>query len=88
MANRNLGAQRSRFRSIERNRGFVREPSPPATRFLKIPDVSQRLASTHGAVAIDMETAAVAEEAANSGLLFVGVRLVADMVNGSNQNLW
>jgi len=30
----------------------------------------------------------VAEEAANSGLPFVGIRLVADMVNGSNQNLY
>ena len=56
--------------------------------FLEDPDVSRRLVATHHAVAADMETAAVAEEAANSGIPFVGIRLVADMVNGSNQNLY
>jgi nucleoside phosphorylase len=39
------------------------------------------LVARHGAVAVDMETAAVAQEAANRGIPFLGVRVLSDVVD-------
>ena len=49
--------------------------------------MAARLSSQHSAVGVDMETAAVAEEAADHGLPFVGIRVITDVVgdpNGAN----
>jgi nucleoside phosphorylase len=50
--------------------------------FLADPDLARALAASDQAVGVDMETAAVAEEAADHGLPFLGVRVIADMVGG------
>jgi adenosylhomocysteine nucleosidase len=59
-----------------------------ADTFLADPAVAQMLAKTKNASVVDMETAAVAEEAMNSGLPFIAVRVVADLPDGSNENLY
>ncbi len=51
--------------------------------FLADPRLAQALAGREGAVSVDMETAAVAQEAADHGIPFLGVRVIADMVGGS-----
>jgi adenosylhomocysteine nucleosidase len=56
--------------------------------FLADPAEAAALAKTKNVSVVDMETAAVAEETINSGLQFLAVRVVADMPNGSNQNLY
>jgi len=46
-----------------------------------------QLSSQHSAVGVDMETAAVAEEAADHRLPFIGIRVITDVVgdpNGAN----
>jgi adenosylhomocysteine nucleosidase len=59
-----------------------------ADTFLADPAVAAMLATTKNASVVDMETAAVAEETINSGVQFLAVRVVADMPNGSNENLY
>ena len=59
-----------------------------ADSFLVDPAVAGMLAKTKNVSVVDMETAAVAEETINSGLPFIAVRVVADMPNGSNENLY
>lgn len=59
-----------------------------ADMFLADPVVAEMLAKTKNVSVVDMETAAVAEETINSGLQFLAVRVVADMPNGSNENLY
>ena len=50
--------------------------------FLADPRLAQELVTRDQAVSVDMETAAVAQEAADHGLPFVSVRVIADMVGG------
>jgi adenosylhomocysteine nucleosidase len=50
--------------------------------FLADPRLARQLVDRDGAVSVDMETAAVAQEAADHGLPFLGVRVIADMVGG------
>jgi adenosylhomocysteine nucleosidase len=50
--------------------------------FLADPSLAKALAARDGALSVDMETAAVAQEAADHGLPFLGVRVIADMVGG------
>ena len=50
--------------------------------FLANPSLARALAARDGAVSVDMETAAVAQESADHGLPFLGVRVIADMVGG------
>jgi len=59
-----------------------------ADAFLADPVEAAALAKTKNVSVVDMETAAVAEETMNSGLQFLAVRVVADMPNGSNENLY
>lgn len=59
-----------------------------ADTFLADPAVASVLAKTKNVSVVDMETAAVAEETMNSGLAFIAVRVVADMPNGSNENMY
>jgi adenosylhomocysteine nucleosidase len=59
-----------------------------ADAFLADPAVADTLAKTKNVSVVDMETAAVAEETINSGLQFLAVRVVADMPNGANENLY
>ncbi len=59
-----------------------------ADAFLADPIEAAELAKTKNVSVVDMETAAVAEETLNSGLQFLAVRVVADMPNGSNENLY
>jgi len=59
-----------------------------ADTFLADPVLAGMLAKTKNVSVVDMETAAVAEETINSGLQFLAVRVVADMPNGSNENLY
>jgi adenosylhomocysteine nucleosidase len=51
--------------------------------FLADPGVAGGLASSDQAVGVDMETAAVAQEAADHSLPFLGIRVIADMVGGT-----
>lgn len=50
--------------------------------FLADPALAAELAARDGAASVDMETAAVAQEAADHGLPFLGVRVVSDVVGG------
>jgi adenosylhomocysteine nucleosidase len=50
--------------------------------FLADPQLAAELSTRDGAASIDMETAAVAQEAADQGVPFLGVRVVSDMVGG------
>jgi len=50
--------------------------------FVADPGLARALVSEDGALSVDMETAAVAQEAADHGLPFVGVRVIADLVGG------
>jgi adenosylhomocysteine nucleosidase len=59
-----------------------------ADTFLADPAVAGMLAKTKNVSVVDMETAAVAEETINSGVQFLAVRVIADMPNGSNENLY
>jgi adenosylhomocysteine nucleosidase len=48
--------------------------------FVADPNFAHRMAVERRAVSVDMESAAVAQEASNEGLPFVGVRIIADVV--------
>jgi adenosylhomocysteine nucleosidase len=50
--------------------------------FLADPALAAELSARDGAASVDMETAAVAQEAASEGVPFLGVRVVSDMVGG------
>jgi adenosylhomocysteine nucleosidase len=50
--------------------------------FLADPRLAAELSSRDGAASVDMETAAVAQEAASEGVPFLGVRVVSDLVGG------
>lgn len=50
--------------------------------FLADPRLALELSTRDGAASVDMETAAVAQEAANHGVPFLGVRVVSDLVGG------
>jgi adenosylhomocysteine nucleosidase len=56
--------------------------------FLVDRSVAERLVSERHVQTVDMETAAVAEEASNNRIPFVGVRVVSDVVNGANEDLY
>jgi adenosylhomocysteine nucleosidase len=56
--------------------------------FLVDPIIADRLNRNRHVVAVDMETAAVAEEAANNEVPFVAVRVISDVVNGENEDLY
>jgi adenosylhomocysteine nucleosidase len=56
--------------------------------FLVDTSLAERLVANRDVEAVDMETAAVAEEASNANIPFLGVRVVADTVNGSNEDLY
>jgi adenosylhomocysteine nucleosidase len=60
-----------------------------ADTFLADRATAQKLSRDMNVSAVDMETAAVAEEAANHGLPFVAVRVVGDTIgNGDNEGLY
>jgi len=60
-----------------------------ADTFLADRATASRLSRDMNVSAVDMETAAVAEEAANHGLPFVAVRVVGDTIgNGDNEGLY
>jgi adenosylhomocysteine nucleosidase len=50
--------------------------------FVTSSSFAQKMASRYGAVTVDMESAAVAQEANNNGLPFVGIRIISDSVGG------
>ena len=51
--------------------------------FVVDPSFAAKLARERRAVSVDMETAAVAQEAADHGLPFIGVRVIADVMGAS-----
>lgn len=50
--------------------------------FLADPQLAAELSRRDGAASVDMETAAVAQEAADEGVPFLGVRVISDLVGG------
>lgn len=56
--------------------------------FLADPETAKRLMIDRKAVSVDMETAAVAQEAATRGIPFLAVRLISDVVDANGEGLY
>ena len=56
--------------------------------FIADPETAERLARERNTVSVDMETAAVAQEAATRQIPFVALRLISDVVSGTGESLY
>lgn len=73
------GAERRVDREVPR---VVVAPLATGDVFLADPRLALELSTRDGAASVDMETAAVAQEAANHAVPFLGVRIISDVVGG------